>query len=152
MRLESPDGYALELRILGYEYPGGARDEYDANWLYVAGRVEHPRGNWSFHSACLLTSETALLADWLEAVGRGHPGAQTVSFIEPCLKFEHVPTASGRTVRAFFELEARPSWAPSNFVGEPDCFIEFPVSELLLQQAAASLREQLSRYPERAAN
>jgi len=152
MHLASPEGsLALELRVLGYQYPGGARDEYDANWLFVAGRVEHPRGNWSFQSACLLTSEAVRLANWLEAVGRGQPSEPELAFIEPCLRFECVSGALGRSVRAYFQLESRPPWAESGLAGPPPCFIEFPVSELPFRRAVESLRQQAARYPERAA-
>ena len=149
MRLVSAEGHSLELRVLGYLYPREARAEYDSNWLNIEARVAHPRGNWSFQDPCLLTYEVAHLADWLEAVACGRSTDAEASFTEPNLRFEHVPSLANG-LRVYFELESRPPWASSRVVDEADCFIEFPVSELDLRRAAASLREQTKRYPKRA--
>ncbi len=151
MRLETADGQSLELRILGYEFPELETEEDDSNWLIVEGKIAHPRGGWKFRDPCLLTYEASRLADWLDSLARGTPSSEEVSFIEPNLSFRSLESPAGARLRAYFELEARPSWAPSDVVEWEQCWIDFPVSELELRRAAASLRDQLKNYPQRAA-
>ena len=149
MLLASPEGQSFELRILGYQYPQEATVEYDSNWLQVQGNVAHPRGNWTFRDPCLLTYEAARLATWLESVAHGCSADSELSFREPNIWFEQLPNPAGSRLRIYFELESRPSWAPSKTVDEADCFVDVPTVALDLQRAASSLREQLSRYPQR---
>ena len=151
MRLETEDGQSLELRILGYQYPDLETEEYDSNWLNVEGKVAHPRGNWKFRDPCLLTYEASRLADWLDSLARGTLSSEEVSFIEPNISFRSVESPEGGSLRVYFELEARPPWAPSDVVEDEQCSIDFRLSEFELRRAAASLRDQLTNYPQRAA-
>jgi hypothetical protein len=151
MRLETAGGHSLELRILGYQYPDMHTEDYDSNWLAVEGKVTHPRGNWTFNDPCLLTYEASRLADWLGSFARGTPVSDEVRFIEPNISFRSVASPTGPRLRVYFELEARPPWAPRDVVEDEHCWIDFPVSEFELHRAAASLHNQLKKYPQRAA-
>lgn len=151
MRLTGPDG-ALELVLVGYQFPQIATAEYDSNWLNVRVRVHHARGDWTAQDPSLLTYEAAQLADWLEAVADGKEADAECSFLEPNLRFELRLAPSGqRVLRAFFELESRPKWATHDGVPEDDIFVDLPVDRSQLTAAAAALREQLQVYPQRAA-
>ncbi|MFN7966178.1 MAG: hypothetical protein U0V87_10875 [Acidobacteriota bacterium] len=151
MRLETEDGLSLELRILGYQFPDMRTNSQDSNWLIIEGEVAHPRGAWTFRDPCLLAYEVSRLADWLGSLARGTPTSGEKSFMEPNISFRSVESPTGPNVRVYFELEARPPWAPSDVVDEEQCWIDFPVSELELHRAALSLLDQLKKYPQRAA-
>jgi hypothetical protein len=151
VRLETTDGHSLELRILGYQYPDMETEEYDSNWLIVEGQIMHPRGGWKFRDPCLLTYEASRLAAWLESLARGSTPETEVGFIEPNISFRSVVSSAEPTLRVYFELEARPPWALSAVVGDEQCWIDFPVSEFELRRAAATLFDQLKKYPPRAA-
>ena len=150
MRLDDTRGCSLELRILGYQFPDLETEKYDSNWLVVEGNVSHPRGDWTFRDPCLLTYEASRLAGWLDSLARGAPSSRQVGFVEPNLLFRSRRQPAGASLRVYFELEARPPWAPFEAV-DGECWIDFPVSEFPLRRAAASLRNQLKSYPQRAA-
>ena len=52
-------------------------------------------------------------------------------------------------MRVYFELEARPSWAPCDGAGMEDVFIDFELRPGLLNEASSSLRQQVQKYPVR---
>lgn len=151
MRISGPDGQSFELRILGYQYPDLETAEYDSNWLCVEGRVEHPRGGWTFQDPSLLTYEASELADWLDSVADGSPASDEIGFIEPNLSMSLVRSISGLQVRVCFALEARPPWALSEAEEIEEAFVDVPADPDALREAAAELREQLKDYPKRAA-
>lgn len=106
MRLDGIGGGALELELVGYQFPEGpvstgriadslarSGDKLltvytadDDNWLLVRGSVESERGAWTFRDPCLQTWEVETLARWFEDVSqRRQP--ERVSFTEPALVF-----------------------------------------------------------------
>jgi hypothetical protein len=149
MQLTGTNGQRFELELAGYQFPELATAEYDSNWLIVRVDVDHPRGRWSASNACLLTYEVAELASWLESVARGRPTHDEVSFLEPNLLLRLVETGLGTVLRIYFELELRPPWAASELAGEEDLYVEFSLAPHDLLEAAADLRAQLVRYPQR---
>jgi hypothetical protein len=149
MRLVGRDG-ALELTLVGYQFPHFATVPWDSNWLNVRVRVQHPRGNWTAQDPCLLTSDVAELADWLDAVAARREEDAEHGFMEPNLLFRSGTDAEEhRFVRVYFELELRPTWAPFDGTPMEDLFLDFPAEPSQLANAAQSLREQLARYPQR---
>jgi hypothetical protein len=148
MKFASKDGQLLELRILGYEFPHIETAEYDSNWLVVAGNVTNSRGSWQFTHPCLLTYEAAQLASWMDALMEANRFPTTCGFIEPNLEFRALVSMNRPMLRAYFELEARPSWASSAF-GE-ETWVEFPIEEPDLRSTARQWRAELSAYPQRA--
>jgi hypothetical protein len=150
MRLESEDGQVFEIAIRGYQFPHLGTEPYDSNWLRVHGKVVHPRGSWTFQDPCLLTYEASALAEWLRTSGASGPLRDQMGFIEPNLEFRIVDDTSGRRLRIYFELEARPPWAPSKVAGQEDLWVEFNLAKLNLIDASQSLRDQLAAYPQRA--
>lgn len=149
MKLAGTDGQSFELEVAGYQFPEESLHKYDSNWLLIRVNVEHPRGRWSAQDPSLLTSEVAELADWLEALASGASEENDMTFTEPNLSFRLVESAAGPALRVYFELEIRPSWAASRGAGMKDLWVELPLSELDLRDAAASLRSGLERFPHR---
>lgn len=134
------------LRIVGYQFPGNATAEYDSNWLMVEGHIRHPRGDWWFRNPILLTYEVARLSDWLEEVAAGTEPRPWCEFIEPNLSFDVAGAGADRAVRVSFRCESLPPWA-----GEAEeVAVAFPGKGLNVVSAAASLREQLQEFPQRA--
>jgi hypothetical protein len=146
MKLHGLNGQALELSIMGYQFPSGPTDWHDRNWLQVRIHVVHPRGSWRSTDPMLLTSEVLKLADWMDAVAKGEVTQDERPFTEPALRFE----VGSHALRIYFELESRPSWAKSDVTPSNDLWVEFPLAEVDLSGAAADLRRQLEQYPVRA--
>ncbi|MBX5491856.1 MAG: hypothetical protein IRZ14_11930, partial [Chloroflexi bacterium] len=127
---ESPDGrQRFALTVLGYEFPEGADDYYDANWLLVRVVARDGETTWSVDDPALLTWELDRLARWLERVAQGRFDRQPwCSFVEPNLEFRADPlpgppgdaSAPQVQVRVFFELELRPPHRPTRAVGQRD--------------------------------
>jgi len=149
MKLASKDGQLFEMRILQYQFPHKETEDYDSNWLIIAGDVIHPRGSWHFSDPCLLTYEAERLASWMDAVSGGKALPATCSFIEPNLEFRAIFGAQP-VLRVYFRLEARPKWASNKFAEKEDIWVEFPLDELDLRSTAREWRGELSAYPQRA--
>jgi hypothetical protein len=153
MKLTAPDA-SFYLTILGYQYPDAAGEPYDANWLSIHVEASGPEGAWTGTDPCLLTYETARLADWLEAVASGEKADPAISFLEPVLLFRLVNTEQGKTLRVHFGNLINPSWRQLNGANHPrsspDLWLDFPLVETDLASAASNLRQQLRRYPDRA--
>lgn len=135
--------------LLGYQFPGETTAEYDSNWLNVHIDVVTPQGRWSRTDPALLTYEVERLARWLEEIAAGTPSSNSESFLEPNLAFELIPPVAER-LRIIFNLEFRPPWVPKKRTDEDEYFVDFPVVLSALQDAAASLRMQLKKFPQRA--
>jgi hypothetical protein len=146
MRLATSTNFAVELCIVGYQFPDSHSAEYDSNWLVIKGQVRHPRGNWNFREPCLLTYEAAQLADWLESVAADCETSSDAGFIEPNLAFEVVTAEFGRILRIIFSAESRPPWASQGV----NVILEFPVAELNIAEAIREWRDQLWLFPQRA--
>lgn len=153
MKLTSPDA-SFYLTILGYQYPDAAGEPYDANWLSIHVEASGPDGAWTGTDPCLLTYETARLADWLEDVATGADVPPAISFLEPVLLFRLVNTSEGKTLRVHFGNLINPSWRQLNGVhnagASPDLWLDFPLAEADLIGAALSIRQQLKNFPDRA--
>lgn len=146
MLLRSRDN-SLNLKILGYQFPGNQNDEYDSNWLVVEGTATVHGRSWTFRDPCLLTWEAGSLAEYLEARASGTASPRGIGFTEPNLGFA---PSGPNTLRVFFALEARPPWLHGGTAEDDEFFVEFTTSPEHLLEAAISLRSQLGAYPARA--
>ena len=150
MRLLAARDCALQLELIGYQFPALETEPYDSNWLNIRIQATHPGGKWTATDPSLQTSEVARLADWLDGIAKGEISAPSdLSFTEPNLRFELIAQPTP-TVRVYFELESRPTWASADIAGMDDLWIDFPVDSRQLSDAAANLRDQLRRFPRRA--
>ena len=137
-------GGSLRLSFVSYQFPSNYDDEWDSNWLIVAGVASLDGKEWSFQDPCLTTFEAEQLADWLDKTANG-VSRDSIGFVEPNLQFDRLSVSS---IRVSFALESAPPWARSNDDWDRHGF-ELPVSPTL-SVAAAQLRQQLSRFPLRA--
>ena len=147
MHLAGPDG-SFDLTLVGYQFPHLASAPWDSNWLQVRVAVQHRRGSWTATDPCLLTYEVAGLADWLEALASGSAADPEQSFLEPCLRFEVQEGPRGQLVlQACFEHELRPPWAQD--LEDENASLTLLTEPDVLRAAAADLRGQLAKYPQR---
>ena len=136
---------SLRIGVERYQFPDITEDEWDSNWLVVAGKADLDGKSWSFRDPCLTTFEVERLADWLDGVAARKPVGSICGFTEPNLEFECV---SDKSIRISFWLEALPPWArQDSCVG--DVGFDVPIDETL-SATVACLRRMLSRFPIRA--
>lgn len=103
---------------------------------------------WTVARPCMTVQEGDFLVRWLEEVNAGRqPKHLYFDFLEPALVFE---LADIELVRVFIQDALRPPWQPARGHTE-DLWIDFPLDEIDLQAAIASLRAQLAQYPVRTA-
>ena len=152
MRLQGREGNELALSIVGYQFPDQAVDPWESNGLLVALRVVSPHGTWEVVDPCLTTWEGRRLASWLAAVARGGMLRPTAVLSEPNLTVRVTADASHAAprfqLRVCFELENRPPWAPT-VAGGRDLCVDLDVGASELVTAAAALRADLARFPQR---
>ena len=119
----------------------------DANWLIVEGRVEHPRGAWSFRDPCLTNFEVNRLARWFDGIADGKPDRNACSFIEPNLEF---CVAQGmRAIKVRLAHGCGPPWLEARERRQAGTTISFALRDNDPRTVAASLRELLLAFPER---
>jgi len=143
------EGNELELRVVGYQFPGDDTDPWDSNWLLVSVRVVSALGTWEVVDPCLTTWEAKHLVRWLVGAARDLGGGP-MSFTEPNLSVLARPNPADDNrvlVGACFELELRPPWAGGARGGE--LCVELDVGRAALARAAASLLGDLVRFPQR---
>jgi len=164
MRLGSADGPAVQLELLGYEFPAPARKvterDWDANWLRVRGTMTpDDRRGWSFTDACLTTFEARELADWLRGVTLGEVQPSPLedgsmegllSFTEPCLAFGVASlSAEDVVIRVHLSLEALPERVSAT---RPELYEYYVEVRMPLPELAVAVEDwcrELSAYPVR---
>ena len=165
MRLGSVSGPSVELRPVGYQFPGNAGDgrgrDWDANWLLVRGDIRTADGlSWTFVDPCLTTWEARALVLWLRGVVSGETvptpfdgskDERLLVFTEPnvALSLEE-RTDDSAVIRVHLSLEARPPWLRGN--AEPDIFEYFVAVGVSLDDASAAADDWdqgLASFPER---
>lgn len=152
MKLRGREGNELALSIVGYQFPDETVDPWDSNGLLVSVRVVSPQGTWEVVDPCLTTWETSRLASWLTAVARGSMLGAVPGLAEPNLSVratvDSLGPAAGVSLRACFELENRPPWAPM-VAGSRNLCVDVEVGRSEIGDAAADLRADLVRFPQR---
>lgn len=151
MLLRGRQGTELALSIVDYQFPENFADPWDSNWLLVSVRVVAPQGTWEVDDPCLTTWEAQHLVRWLVAVAARPSTPGRILFTEPNVTVWATlpPAVPDRAhLRACFALELRPPWLGSA-AGSGDLCVELDVSRTDLVRAAASLRSDLDRFPQR---
>jgi hypothetical protein len=138
-------GTELELHIVGYQFPDERFDPWDSNALLVSVRVLASEGSWDVVDPCLTTWEAGHLIQWLSALG-ARPELLGGRLAEPnvTVSARLGPDRNRLVVEATFELELRPPW-----LGSGSLTVELDVDRPQLARAAAALREDLARFPQR---
>ena len=153
MLLRGRQGTELELRIVGYQFPGERFDPWDSNWLLVSIRVVAPQGTWEVVDPSLTTWEAQQVVRWLTALSQQADllVGRAVALTEPNLTLvarPHVGAPDRVLVQACFALELRPPWLKV-VAGGGDLCVDLDVGRDDLAAAAASLQEDLAQFPQR---
>jgi len=146
IQFANDDQNFFEFKVANYEFPQNEMDEYDSNWLIIAGNAAINGKTWRFRDPALLTFELKWLGEWFEKWACCDGGDVEIGFTEPDLSFSITPE---RKLTVHFELESRPSWKASSIAGQEDLFIEFDVSQNELSAAAAQVWKMLNLFPRR---
>ncbi len=150
MHLSGTGGDSLELAISGYQFPETTGGD-DADWLLVDTAASAGGRPWRTRNPSLQTFEVEALAQWLEGIAHGSSFPDTCDFVEPNLSFELVRVdRAGAELRAYFEVESRPPWAPAGGAGLRDLWVTLTPSRDEVAAAAAALRAALATFPTRA--
>jgi hypothetical protein len=150
MMLKSEGGQAtVELRVLRYQFPEVANNEWDSNWLVLGFDAQTPTASWSRTDPCLLTWEAHWLLNWLDDLVSGTGSDWEMSFLEPNLSF----TCESRHEGSFDLLvvtrcELLPPQAVSADVEEFQ--IRLTVSASTMRECISSFSTEVRRFPIRA--
>jgi hypothetical protein len=147
MRLIGKDE-ELHLEVLGYQFPETEDDEWDSEWLIIAGSVSCARGRWRFRDPCLCTFELQALATWLRDVPVGGPERE-LAFTEPNLRFEHLARSDGDVLLVAFSQESSPPWATEGERYGEGYPLSFPFSLNDFAAASTALQNMLLKWPVR---
>lgn len=151
MLIESSDGASLELRIAGYQFPGGepvTDNVWDANWLQVAGRVQRAQQTWTFLEPCMTTWEAEALLRWLQHAG--HQTPDRLELIEPNLAFESIAGPPGAvTILVTLKGEAASPWCTEDRRWWEGELLALNVPSEALAAAAATWERTLRGFPVR---
>lgn len=140
-------GCFVRLSPVQYQYPSRKSDSFDDNWLVIRGRVRSLDEEWSFHDACLQTTEAQEIGAWLRAVGDGRAAPitfnndddfePTITNIEPNIGFALVRSDDAfATIRVYLSLESAP----------PSLRAELPIYEFFIDLTAR--RDDVARAAE----
>jgi hypothetical protein len=152
MRLVGVNGDAVELTIVGYQFPEIRDDPWDSNWVVIETTATVDGQSWTSRDPCLVTFEVEQLADWVEALGNERLVESELDFMEPNLAFELEGVAGDLVrIRIWFECEARPAWKGKAPVRARDFAACIAVPSKALLDATEDLKLQLAKYPTRVA-
>jgi hypothetical protein len=165
VRLASTTGAVVELSPRSYEFgPSSEPEDWDANWLVIAGHVALPDGrSWSFNDPCLTTWEARELGSWLESVAAGDvepfdfsggEDARLLMFTEPVVGFSLASRVGASvTLRVHFSLESEPPWRADELDDDDtelfDYFVELKLTTGSVAEAAAAWDAELAAFPVR---
>jgi len=136
--------YQVELRILGYQFPGDTSGGWDSNWLRVYIGVKAGTGKRESADPALTTWELARVAAWFEGLARGEaPHGTEMTFTEPDLSFGLRNDAQDRIKQVRIGLNR--NWNLESGVTFLD--IDADMEELL--RISRGLKEELGKFPER---
>lgn len=147
--LHGPNGNQFSIKIVNYQFPEIAHDKDDSNWLMISTFAAIRGRSWQTIDPCLSTVEIISLISWISAIKSGNEAETEINFVEPNLSFKFKGRNNGSIVlQVFFELENRPSWAPSHEV-EEDLYVDLECTPNELEAWVESLQQQLAKFPPR---
>ena len=153
MVLRSKSGNLFTLTVERYEFPneelGPTEDnpadkDFDTGrFLIVSHQIGSADGQWRGEFPTMDTNEFTRFIDWLDSVQSSEIKTQGVYFTERCLEF--TLDESFTSLLVHLSSEFLPPWGSDGgtFV------LNFPLAEVDLGAAVASLRQQSARFPGR---
>ena len=140
--------YEVELRILGYQFPGDTAGDWDSNWLRVYVGVKAGTGKRESVDPTLTTWELARVAAWFEGLARGEaPHGMEMTFTEPDLSFGLRNDAKERIKQVRIGLNR--NWNLEGGMGGGEIFLDIDADTEELLRISRGLNEELERFPER---
>lgn len=146
-------GQYFTLQIERYE-SADAKDQYDANWLMMRGKVQSRADEWEFLDPCLMAWEYQYLANWLRTIEspESEPGLR---FIEINLMFYKETIKGEPALVVEFCQECLPphlrkveqEYDGSTIYPYHEWNVIFPFRLNDFQEAADVIEEQLKQFP-----
>ncbi|TFD74884.1 hypothetical protein E3T54_13120 [Cryobacterium sp. Sr8] len=164
MELKDLSGPArVVLHPAGYEFESVVGDDWEDNWLTIAGEVVSGEEEWSFRDPSLLVDDAIEIADWLERVAArleeptevGESGDidPSLAFTEPNLAFSvHNYGDDTAVIRVHLSAEALPPdrRGPNvDHIAEYAFWVEMQITLADAASAAATWRTELAAFPRR---
>ncbi|TFC06516.1 MULTISPECIES: hypothetical protein [unclassified Cryobacterium] len=164
MELNDLSGAArIVLHPMRYEFESVIGDNWDDNWLVIAGEVVSGGVDWSFRDPSLTADEAIEIADWLERVATRLEAPADVSenggidpslaFTEPNLAFSVQSYGEDTVVvRVHLSLEELPPdrrGPEVEYAAEPTFWVEIEITLTDAVSAAATWRSELAVFPRR---
>lgn len=144
MKLTGPEG-VFELNILDYECSDSPYF-MDRNWLIISLRTRYQQNECVRTAPILSTWEIELLLRWMRSVADEHELAPKLTFIEPALGFNNVPTSQDNyQFRIKLSSEALPHWKRDT----TPFYLPVTPDKRELQGAIQDLERQLKLFPVR---
>ncbi|MBN1172942.1 MAG: hypothetical protein JXA67_12270 [Micromonosporaceae bacterium] len=153
------DGYGLELRVSGYQFPDAEDLRQRRSWHQVTGTAWCADRSWSFRYPALTCSDSPAISAWLRAVADACVSAGTASadrplsdsaltFTEPNLAFAvaEYRRPEAVVVRIGLDLEYSPPWRRHHQAGDP-FVLTCLVGRQDLLDAAAAWDEEIAPFP-----
>jgi hypothetical protein len=157
VRISSTDGNALEIRVVGYQFPDATDLARRYSWHMVQGSANVEDASWHFRWQALTCDESPRIGSWLRSLATEvgteadlHAGApRRLGFTEPNLAFVGLDLQPHRLLlRVELDLEFhrdRAHWR----AGQP-YLLDLDVSGEQLLEAAQQWDEAIAIYPGKA--
>jgi hypothetical protein len=155
VKISSTNGNALEVSVVGYQFPNADDPAQRYSWHMVAGTATQGDVSWRFRWQALGCNESSRVGPWLRSVATAVTGATEevaghpprLAFTEPNLAFAVVGARQGSVLlRIEFDLEFhrdRAHW----WAGDP-YLLDLDVTGAQLVEAADRWDEEIALYPD----
>jgi len=145
MLIAGLDGQQIDIKILGYQYPDNADNEWDANWLRIYINVKSNAGQWQTVDPSLTSWEFKELAEWFADLAQDKEADQNeITFTEPNLSFYNISkTGDRKIIKIRFDFESR----PQSTTDDKDYFIDFNFSKEDLATISVDLKKEYDKFP-----
>jgi hypothetical protein len=156
VKISSSNGNALEISVVGYQFPESDDPARRYSWHMVRGTATVPDASWHFRGPALTCDEAQRVAPWLRSraaeVSDGpapNPGEPpSLRFTEPNLALVGLNVLPGRLMlRVELDMEFhrdRAHW----WAGEP-YVLDLDVTGALLTDAADQWEQEIAQYPDK---
>jgi hypothetical protein len=155
VRIASEDSHALELSVVGYQFPEAENLAKRYSWHMLEGKAIDADVSWHFRWQALTCDESHRVAPWLRLLAervasptKGPEAPARLAFTEPNLAFVALEVDADRALlRVELDLEFhrdRAHWQ----AGDP-YLLDLVVTEATLMQAATQWEAEVRAYPGR---